>query len=93
MSIGKTGAWVIEPRFDMVYSFSEGLAAVQCLENDVVTYGYIDATGTMVISPRQCTGAEPFSGGVAALTGLGAANDFQTPSYIDKTGNVIWQGR
>jgi hypothetical protein len=90
--IDKTGAWVIEPQFYMAYDFSEGLAAVMCLENDVVTYGYIDATGTMVISPRQCTAAEPFSGGVAALTGLGSVSDHKTPSYIDKTGKVIWQG-
>lgn len=90
--IDKSGAWVIEPQFYMVYESSEGLAAVMFLENDVVTYGYMDTTGTMVISPRQCTGAGPFSGGVAALMGLGSVNDSQTPSYIDKTGKVIWQG-
>jgi len=90
--IDKTGAWVIEPQYDMVCSFSEGLAAVMLLENDVVTYGYIDKTGKMVISPRRCTGAMPFSGGVAALTGLGSASD-ETPSYIDKTGKAIWQAQ
>jgi len=90
--IDKTGAWVIEPQFYWASEFHEGLAAVGCFENDVVTYGYIDTTGTMVISPRQCTAAEPFSGGVAALTGLGSVGDHQTPSYIDKTGKVIWQG-
>ena len=57
-----------------------------------VTYGYVDKTGTMVISPRQCAGAGPFSGGVAALTGPGGVSGSQTPSYIDKTGKVIWQG-
>jgi hypothetical protein len=90
--IDKTGSWVIEPQFYMAEEFSEGLAAVMFLENDVVTYGYIDTTGMMVISPRQCTGAGPFSGGVAALMGLGSVNDSQTPSYIDKTGKVIWPG-
>ncbi len=92
--VDKTGAWVIEPRFDWAGSFSEGFAAVsEDYVSDAVTYGYIDTTGTMKISPRQCNGAEPFSGGVAALTGLGDGADFQTPSYIDKTGKVIWQSR
>jgi hypothetical protein len=89
--IDKTGAWVIEPQFYMAHDFSEGLAAVMYIENSVSTYGYIDATGTMVIAPRQCVRAEPFSGDVAALMGLGNAGD-ETPSYIDKTGKVIWQG-
>ncbi len=91
--IDKTGAWVIDPRFYMALEFSEGLAAVMFLENDVITYGYIDARGTMVISPRQCAEAGPFSGGVAALMGLGSDTASQTPSYIDTTGKVIWQGR
>jgi hypothetical protein len=91
--VDKTGAWVIEPQFYMAYEFSEGLAAVMFHENDVVTYGYIDPTGAMVIPPRQCAAAGPFSGGVAALTGMGSVNDSQTPSYVDKTGKVIWQGQ
>ena len=89
--IDKTGAWVIKQQFDMAYDFSEGLAAVMYVENDVVSYGYIDTAGTMVIPPQQCTGAGPFVDGVAALTGLGTADD-KTPSYIDRTGTVIWRG-
>jgi hypothetical protein len=87
--IDKTGAWVIKPRFDWAAGFSEGLAAVSVDGR----WGYLNATGTMVIPPRQCTGAEPFSGGVAALTGLGSDAVSKTPSYIDKTGKVIWEGR
>lgn len=89
--IDKTGAWVVDPQYDWAGDFSEGLAAVGYFDDDAMTYGYIARTGTMVIPPRRCWWAEPFFGGVAALTGL-EDGDPQTPSYVDKTGNVIWQG-
>jgi hypothetical protein len=82
--IDKTGAWAVEPRFDDAHSFSEGLAIVW--ENDQC--GYIDKTGTVVIMIDYQIAGFDFSGGVACVSyGYGGS-----PSYIDKTGKVIWQG-
>ena len=82
--IDKTGAWAVEPRFDDAHSFSEGLAIVW--ENDQC--GYIDKAGTVVIPIDYQIAGFDFSGGAARVGG-----GFDgSPSYIDKTGRVIWQG-
>jgi len=64
--------------------FSEGLALVwrdgEC--------GYIDKTGAVVIPIPYAIDGCDFSGGIARVGG-----GFDgAPSYIDKTGKVIWQG-
>ena len=46
--INKHGEVVIAPRFDMAWTFSEGLALVSLDDH----YGYIDPSGAMVIEPR-----------------------------------------
>jgi hypothetical protein len=81
--IDKTGAWVIQD-LDDARRFCEGLALVwrngEC--------GYIDKTGTVVITIPYVIDGWDFSGGVARVGG-----GFDgAPSYIDKTGTVIWQG-
>ena len=50
--------------------------------------GYIDKTGAVVIPLEYQIDGWSFSGGVARVGG-----GFAPPSYIDKTGKVIWQGR
>jgi WG containing repeat len=84
--VDKTGAWVIQPQFDHAYDFSEGQAAVQVAGDGSIKAGYIDKTGTVVI-PVQYEWAGDFSGGIAQVT---TADSFGSPSYIDKTGQVIW---
>lgn len=82
--IDKTGAWAIPPQFEDAHSFSEGLAIVW-REHEC---GYIVKTGTVVIPIDFQIAGFDFSGGVACVDyGYGGA-----PSYIDRTGRVIWQG-
>jgi WG containing repeat len=97
--IDKTGTWVIEPQYDATLPFSEGLAPVALAASDSTSvfhlrWGYIDKTGTVVI-PTQYEFASDFSGGIARVIGstdeTGA--DPASPSYIDKTGKVIWRGQ
>jgi hypothetical protein len=88
--IDMTGAWVVQPQFDYAWDFSEGLAAVQVKGNDYsILSGYIDRTGTVVI-PMQYEWASDFSGGIAQVRTPGS---FDSPTYIDKTGKVIWQAK
>jgi hypothetical protein len=87
--IDKTGTVVIQPQFEWAAEFSEGLAAVGTNSG---LFGYIDKTGTFVIPmEREAWAIYPFSGGLARFdpkTGDGSVS----PSYLDKTGKVIWQG-
>ena len=82
--IDKTGARAIGPQFEDAHSFSDGLAIVwrnrEC--------GYIDQTGTVVSPIQYQIAGLDFSGGVARV-GYGFDG---SPSYIDKTGKVIWRG-
>jgi hypothetical protein len=92
--IDRKGDWVIEPRFDAVSPFSQGLAAVMLLQDydgisDFETKGYVDRTGAIVV-PLQYSEASEFSGGIARVVFRDAQSG--APSYIDKTGKVIWQG-
>ena len=78
--IDKTGAWVIQPRFQIAESFSQGLAAA----TEGGKWGFIDKTGAWVIQPPYDDGGA-FSGGLAALTGADG-----TLLYIDTTGKIVW---
>lgn len=60
--IDKQGQMVIPPRFDLVKTFSEGLAPVAVRAN----WGYIDQSGEFVIAPRFSM-ARNFSEGLAAV--------------------------
>ena len=46
------GNYVINPQFDLVYSFSEGLAAVQIGDWNTGKWGFIDRQGNYVINPQ-----------------------------------------
>jgi hypothetical protein len=89
--IDETGAWVIQPQFEYTWRFAEGMAVVGFTENGYMKYGYIDKTGTVVI-PMQYAQARDFSGGIAAVVSQSDAYSGY-PSYIDRTGKVIWQGQ
>ena len=73
--INKHGEVVIAPRFDMAWTFSEGLALVGVEDR----YGYIDAGGTMVIEARF-EDAWYFSDGLAPVQLDGEWG------FIDRTG-------
>jgi hypothetical protein len=88
--IDKTGTVVIQPRFEWAAEFSEGLAAVGTNSG---LFGYIDKTGTFVIPMvREAWAIYPFSGGLARFDPK-ASDSSISPSYLDKTGKVIWQGQ
>ena len=85
--VDQNGKVVIEARFNLAKTFSEGLAAVVVSENENTSgkIGYIDRTGRMVIQPQFDQGSVAsdyaFSEGLAAVP---LAHDKW--GYIDKTG-------
>jgi hypothetical protein len=77
--INRTGAFVIEPRFERAQEFAEGLAPVELQGK----FGYIDRTGQMVLEPRF-PWAWPFSEGLARVTDVRGKC-----GYIDKSGREL----
>jgi hypothetical protein len=84
--VDKAGLVVIEPRFDDVMHFSEGLAAVRVGDPDDGKWGYIDTSGRFVIEPRFA-GASFFSEGLAAVT----VDDFfdGKQGYVNRQGEMV----
>lgn len=76
------GRIVIQPRFDNVRLFSEGMAVVAVAGK----YGYIDEKGQQIIS-LQYDDAKPFSEGLAAV------QSGQKWGYVDKSGRWIIEPR
>lgn len=76
--IDKNGKFVINPQFDSVSNFVDGLACVVANE----LYGYIDTTGAYVINP-QFDNAEDFYNDLAVVCTGGKYG------YIDRTGNYV----
>ncbi len=79
--IDKQGKYVIEPKFENLSYFTEGLAAVK----DANKWGYIDHTWSFVIPPKFRR-AQKFSEGLAAV--LLEKNGKSHWAYIDRTGKV-----
>lgn len=79
--INAAGRFVIEPKFDRAYPFSEDRALVWSDENR--SYGFIDKAGNLVI-PCKFQQATDFSEGLAAVS---IAKDKW--GYIDKTGRFV----
>jgi hypothetical protein len=77
--MNKRGEVVIQPQFEIVMPFSEGLA-VACISREKC--GYIDETGKFIVNPQFEIGAR-FSEGVAAVITGGKVG------YIDKTGKYV----
>ena len=77
---------VIQPQFDQVKGFSEGLAAVRLGDK----WGYIDKTGKLVILPQFYLASE-FSEGLAGVYYDKVGNRL-IGGHIDKTGKIVTQG-
>ena len=81
--LNKSGTIVIDPIFDDVNSFSEGLAAV----NQKGKWGYIDHTGKLII-PAAYKSAWAFHEGKARV------RPFESPDcFIDKFGKILSSGQ
>jgi len=84
--IDTSGRWLINPQFDQVTSFSEGLAAVR---TGPAGWGFINKRGDFVI-PAQFVSVNSagFSGGLAAVS-----VDGKQHGYIDRSGRFVIQPR
>jgi len=80
--LDSNGRVVIEPRFDHVRLFSEGMAVVEVGEK----YGFIDSEGTQIVPPKY-ENALSFSEGLAAVQ-IG-----QKWGYIDMSGRYVIEPR
>jgi hypothetical protein len=80
--IDSSGQWVINPQFDQVAEFSDGLAAVR---TGPAGWGFIDKRGAFVIPPQFVSvNTSGFSGGLAAVS-----VDGKLRGYIDRTGKFV----
>lgn len=79
--INEKGDFVIQPVYDDVTNFSEGLAVV----NTTGTFKVIDATGNVIY--KSDSYIEPFHNGAAIITKI--TNNQLLHGYIDTTGNEI----
>lgn len=85
--IDKKANTIVEPQYEWVREFSEGLAAVEI--ND--KWGYIDKAGKVVIKP-QYSDAYTFSEGLAVITKpftISNGNILNKNGYINKQGEII----
>ena len=87
--INNTGKIAIEPQFDWVGKFSEGLAAVMIEEK----IGYINRIGKLVIEPQleydpEIDGLEYFSEGLAVASFPDRVYDCFQKGYIDNRGRL-----
>ena len=76
--IDKTGAWIVEPKFDDAESFIDGAAVV----NIAGKWGYIDKTGAWIVEPMYSS-ISNFSDGALPVKHAGKWG------FIDKTLAVI----
>ncbi len=85
---------MIPATYSWAFEFSEGLAAVSVVENNVTRWGFIDKTGKTVIKPRFHE-VKSFSEQLAAVcVGIEKGKPGQTEEpwrwgYIDKSGKVV----
>jgi len=87
---------VIEPQFEEVGEFSEGLAWVRPFSRK---FGYIDTSGKMIIKPKF-EAAENFAHGLARVAVFGKENIVDPHGnknkvvkygYVNSTGKYIWK--
>ncbi len=83
------GTIIIKPQFDKAENFSEGLAAVMTKEGYTEKWGFIDATGKMVIPATYRLKPGRFSEGLAAVR-VGEESKYEM-TYIDKTGKRVME--
>lgn len=88
--IDATGKIVIQPQYDDVLPFSEGLAAVMNLKGPKQPmWGYINTKGKMVI-PQMYERVESFNDGIACVRIMISGNEGYY-GYIDKKNKYIIQ--
>jgi len=88
--IDQDGDFAIEPRYDVVYPFSEGLAVARLAEGRSPTYGLIDQSGKFVVAPTLFHAATkegrwPFREGRAAFR----TEPFGKMGFVDRNGDVV----
>ena len=79
--VNRKGNIIINPQFEAVYNFQEGLALVKSSDGK---FGYINEDGKYVINPIY-KDASKFSEGVACVV-----MENGKPQYIDKTGKILF---
>jgi hypothetical protein len=84
--IDKRGKFVVNPQYNDIASYSEGLASVLVGDSPSGKWGYIDGTGKMVINP-QFDHATSFQSGLAIVR-IGDDKNGKD-GYIDKTGKYV----
>jgi hypothetical protein len=89
----KTGNIAIQPKFEEVTDFYEGLARVKTfsIENNKTLYGYINTKGDLIIKPNEsilpCHEEKgDFVNGYAIIKEEGLKMPY---GFINKTGNVV----
>jgi hypothetical protein len=82
--VDRTGAWVIQPKWDFVDTFKEGLARVATGEVKTALWGFIDTTGKE-IGPIQYAEVGRFSDGLAKVR-MKADGKM---GYVDTTGALV----
>jgi KWG Leptospira. len=95
--VNKSWEFVIQPKFERAAPFSEGLARVAVIENEMEKLGFIDEQGHFAISPTFNTdfdfrrNSSDFSEGLAAVSeGLNPSRtQEETFVYIDKAGEIV----
>jgi hypothetical protein len=87
--IDKTGKWAIQPQFENVGHFSEGLASA--LQNG--KWGFIDKAGKWIIQPQieSKWRVYEFQDGMAEISLSGSLLDKGVIGFIDKTGRWVIQ--
>jgi hypothetical protein len=80
--IDRTGKFVIQPKYDVADSFSEGFGRIAFKKDQQYKWGFIDKTGAEHIPP-QFDDADNFSEGLASV-GVGGQIGF-----IDSKGNFV----
>jgi hypothetical protein len=82
--INKSGEFVIAPQYQAAYEFKKGVAIVSTLDG----YGAIDASGKVVIPTKF-----PYIDMISQERELWRVQiDGQKWGYIDRKGNVVWEG-
>jgi hypothetical protein len=79
-SIDTTGKLIVAFKYDKIYDFSEGMAAV--VKNG--KYGYIDKTGTELVPPQ-------YEDGSSFSEGLAVVKEHGKNGFIDRSGRMVIQ--
>lgn len=95
--VNKSWEFVIQPKFERAAPFSEGVARVTVIEDDMEKLAFIDKKGNFVVPPTFNTdydfvrNSSDFSEGLAAVSeGLNPSQTKEeTFVYVDKSGQIV----